>query len=229
MRGVDGRGGGADVDGREPAGVAVREEVDARAGFFRAAMARMSGSPAAAMPRLRATSSSQISSASRRAASARVAVGERRDVRAHAVERPAQVDGGGPGGEEGGVRVRETGVGGIVAEREPHAPGGGGADERRATDEHRADGVGGVVERREPCGDERMRQPRLVDDFNRDAVGGWPDRASGAAGNVHFETGGWAASTRGATREPAETLQRRMPDFLRPLRHAEIRPGSNAL
>ena len=121
-------------------------------------------------------------------------------MRAHAVEGPTEIHGGRARREEGGVSAGQGGIGRIGAEREPQAPGRGGADQRRAAHEHGANGVRGVVEGGEPGGDERVREARLIDDLDGDPVGGRPDSAGGAAGDIHGE-GIWGEPAGGATRQ----------------------------
>ena len=110
-----------------------------------------------------ATSSAAIASASRHAASARCVAGRLADGATDAIERPAQIDGGGPRRVEERVRVCERGVGGIAIERERQAVGADGADQRGAAHPHLADrerrriGVGDL--RR----DDAMGQRALVD------------------------------------------------------------------
>ena len=82
----------------------------------------------------------------------------------HLVERPFEIDRGRPRGGERGAGALEIFVGGIRAQRQPHAIGRGGTNQRRAAHLHRFDGVHGVGQRLEPHGGEAVRQQRLVDD-----------------------------------------------------------------
>lgn len=65
------------------------------------------------------------------------------------IKRPTKIDCGRPGGEQGGVGVVQSGVGGVYLKREPESVGGGGADERGASHEHGTDGVSDVIQRGE--------------------------------------------------------------------------------
>jgi hypothetical protein len=185
VRGVDGRRRRADVDGREPSGIAVREYVEAFAGEFAGGDGleeRQPGDGDAAIER-----DILVADFHRQPAGGVGPCGsrKRRYVRTHAVERPAQIHGGGTRREQGGVGVRETGVRVIRPQCEPHAPSRGRADQRGAANQHGANRMRGVVEGTQPRDDEGVRQSRLVDDLDRLSVGGGPDRAGGAAGDVH--------------------------------------------
>ena len=71
------------------------------------------------------------------------------------------------------------------AYRHGEAVGGGGADQRRAAHLHREDRARGLLHRPQRDDDERMRQPRLVDDLDRPAVVREPDGAGGLAVDFH--------------------------------------------
>ena len=102
---------------------------------------------------------------------------ERLYARAHAIERPAQVDRRGARGVQQSVGAREVGVRRIGAQGEPQAIGRDGADERRAAHLHGGDGVCGVVLGTHGEGDEVVRELRLVEDMERGAVVGRPHGA----------------------------------------------------
>ena len=105
--------------------------------------------------------------------------------RHHLVERPFQIDGGRAGGDQRGIGALQRLVGGIVAQRQPHAVGRGGADQRRAAHLHGLDGPRGVFQRRKLRDDEAMRQLRLVDDADALAVAFQPDAAGVFAVDFH--------------------------------------------
>ena len=157
MCGVQRSGCGADVDGGEPAGVAMCEHVDACAGRL-----ACGDGPDEWQAGDRDTAVegdvfiAQVDGELARRGRA-CAGGEGGDVGAHAVQRPAQIDGGRAGGEEGGVGVGEGGVRRIRAECEPQAPRRGGTDQRGPAHQHRTDGVGRIIEGGEASGDERVR------------------------------------------------------------------------
>jgi hypothetical protein len=65
---------------------------------------------------------------------------------AHLVERPAQVDGRGPGADQPGDGGLEPGIGGIVAHGQGDAIGRRGADQRCSSHLHRLDRDGGTFE-----------------------------------------------------------------------------------
>ena len=95
-----------------------------------------------------------------------LALGQEGDGGAHAIERPAQVDRGGPRRIEHGVRMRERGVRGIAVERQRQAVRTDGADQRCAAHPHLPDRQRrriGVGDRRR---DYRMRQCALIDGFD---------------------------------------------------------------
>src|ERR1022692_863697 len=93
----------------------------------------------------------------------------------HPLDRPAEVDGRGPGREKRGPGRPQGGVGGIGPQREAEAVGGCGPDERRAPDPHRPDGVRHLVKGSQPRDGKLVGQPRLVDDLERGAVGARPE------------------------------------------------------
>ena len=101
------------------------------------------------------------------------------------VERPFQIDGGRPRRRKRRTGALQVFVGGVLAQRQPHAVGRGRPDQRRAAHLHRFDGVRGIGERLEPRGGEAMRQQRLVDDADAFPVALQPDRAHVFAVDFH--------------------------------------------
>ena len=190
---IDRRGGGAPVDGGEPAGVAMGEDVERPAGGLvrgEGAEQRQPGLADAAVDRdiLIAKGGGEV--ARPRSAGSRR---QRLQVRAGAVERPAEVDGGRPGREQRGVRPVQSRVGRIGAQSEPETVGGRRADERSAAHEHGPDGVGGLVERGQAYVLELVRQPRLVNDADGLPVRVEPDRPLRFAVNIHAEVSSFDA------------------------------------
>ena len=116
-------------------------------------------------------------------------VGGRSPLRARAVadhghdlvERPFEVDRGGPGGQQHRIGALQRLVGRVLTQRQRHAIGSRRPDQRRAANHHGADGVGRLRERRQPCGEEPMRQRGLVDHPDRPPIRLEPDGAHGFA------------------------------------------------
>ena len=103
----------------------------------------------------------------------------------HLLQRPAQVDGGGAlRGQQRDGAVDGL-VGGVRAQRQANAVGGRGADQRRAAHLHGLNRARRVLDRLERRDRQLVRQLRLVDDLHRPAVRGEPDRAIGLAVDVH--------------------------------------------
>ena len=96
VRGVDRRGGGAPIDGRQPTGVAMGENIDRRAALGRRELGDESGAVAAD-----GAADLDIVVADRRrvgiGGGPSFAVGQGRENAAHFVERPAQIDRRGAG------------------------------------------------------------------------------------------------------------------------------------
>ncbi len=104
---------------------------------------------------------------------------------AHALERPAQIDGGGTGFGQFVMGAIKCLVGGILFHRQCHAIRGGGADQRRAAHQHGLDGMGGLLQRGQFYRGEFMRQPRLIDNLDGLGAAG-PDGAIRDAFNLHI-------------------------------------------
>ena len=132
MRLVDGRGGGAPVDGREPAGIAMGENIDGLAGGL--ARRRGPDEGEAMIADRRAERDILLGDASgagkgcRRAFAGR----QRHDEPTHPFERPGEIDGGRPCRGQTFAGAGEAGVGRVFAQSKGDAIGGGHADERRA-------------------------------------------------------------------------------------------------
>ena len=182
---IDRRRGGAPIHGREPAGIAMGQDLDrlALAPCRRGLDQRQPGLADGPVDR-------HILLGDRR----RLAIGQRRALGRpavaqgvlHAVQRPAQIDRGGPcRGQQLMGRLHRR-VARIGAGRQRHAIGGGRPDQRRAAHLHVADGAGGVVDIAQGQGLEGMGQARLVDDADGPAVGLDPDGAMGNAADLHI-------------------------------------------
>ena len=104
---------------------------------------------------------------------------------AHLIERPAQVDGGGPLRRQQGNGAIDRLVGGVGAQRQADAVGGRGPDQRRAAHLHGLDRRGRVLHGLERHDRQLVRQPGLVDDLDRPPVRRQPDRAPRLALDVH--------------------------------------------
>ena len=155
MSGLDDAERGADAAGREAAGVAVRQDGRALVDQLRAEAA-----DGVVGLDLLAVDAGGLGLGARGVA---VPGGE------HAVDGPAQVDGGGPGRDElGGGR----GHVGAVAGGEREGVGGGDADEWRAAHGQPADGVGDVGGGAGVDVLDRGGQARLVEDAQAVAAPG---------------------------------------------------------
>jgi hypothetical protein len=115
--------------------------------------------------------------------------------RHHLVERPFQVDRGRPRREQQRVGALQRGVGGILAQRQRHAIGRRGADQRRAAHLHGLDRARRILAGRKPDRVVAMRQQRLVDRADRDAVGLDPDGARVLAVDFHGTSRALSSST----------------------------------
>ena len=183
VRDVDRRQRRAPVDRREPAGVAVGEDVD-RPPRFRArdladergaVLADRRGSRRRPRRRSRRPRRRRAPRARRHeAAAARGAMRSSAQCRFTAVGRVAPST---------RTALVEEGVGGAGAHRQRDAVGGGGADQRRAAHDHGRDRLRGIFHRREAAHREGEGQPRLVDDADGFALR--PDGAVVAAFDVH--------------------------------------------
>src|SRR3974390_2705000 len=184
VRHVDRSGGRATVDGREPAGIAMREHVHAPADFALGdpldqlqpfASDRLIDGDVLVRDLLRAFERGIGTFAARAVPPARH----------HFFERPFQIDGGRPGREQRLVGALERLIRRVRTQREPEAVGGRGAEQRRAAHLHRRNRARGVIEAREPCGHEAMWKLRLVYDADARSVRFQPDRAGRLTVDVH--------------------------------------------
>ena len=186
VRGVDRRGRGAPIDGGEPAGVAMGENLDRFARLFFARGDRLD--ELHPVPADRPVDGDVLLADRGRARIGRGdarGLGEPVDRGADLVEPPFEVDRGRPRGKQRRIGALERGIGGIGAQRQAQPIGGGRPDQRRAAHLHGADGGDRVVQRHEPRGDEFMRQPGLVDDADRPAVVLEPNGAQVLAVDLH--------------------------------------------
>ena len=182
MRQIDRCSRRAPVAGSEPAGVAVRQHVDA---------ALLLGDGAHQVQPVLADAAVDrhvlVDDLGRAAIGGRSAPALRQQAQgaAHLVERPSQVDGGRPRRLEPGIGRLQARIRGVGAHRQRNAIGGGRADQRRAAHQHVADRPRGVLRRLQRHGDELEWQPRLVDDADPPSIRFQPDRAPCLAVNTH--------------------------------------------
>ena len=111
--------------------------------------------------------------------------GKRREPVLHALQRPAQVDRRGAGGEQAGTGGLQMAFGSPLCESQRDAIGGGGANQGRAANAHDRNGFGRVFEGVQRAERQAMRQQGLVDDFDAAVVRQRADGSGGGAVNVH--------------------------------------------
>ncbi len=184
MRQIDRRQGGAVIHRRQPAGIAMGEDVELLPGFF----------GGDALDDFQAMFADGFAHGhvfigdggglgpSQRGALVAGTVQKRVP---HAAQGPAQINGGGAGLRQHVMHPRKIFIGGIAAHFQRQAVGRHGADQRGAAGLHAGDGVGGVRRRVQCQGDKFMRQFRLVDDAESIFADG-PDRTVMFAANLHF-------------------------------------------
>ncbi len=174
---VDRRGGRAQVDGGEPAGVAMGEHVDGGPQWLAGGDALDQGEAVAADAVIdRDVLLADFGGARvgrRDPFAARPVAHRRHDL----VERPFQVDRGRARRHQKAIRELKRLVGGIILQRKAHSVRRDRPDQRRAAGLHRGNGMGGIGKRDEPQGRECVGQPGLVDDPDGPAVGLEPDAA----------------------------------------------------
>ena len=189
LGGIDGRGGGADIHERQPAGVAVGEDAHAVAN-------QLGAVPADGLAVLDVFVGELLGGRQRQRLLLRHGVAGSQDA-AHLVHRVDRVHGGGPGGLEGAVdclQVRREAFQ-VVAAKGARALGqtigGGGADGAGAAHDHVADGPGRFAEVPRGHDLKPMRQKPLLDELN---LVGWGIEPDGAVvfgdlseGDVHKE------------------------------------------
>ena len=182
MSGVDRRQRGAPIDGREPAGVAMREDVEALAvlGGLMQDRGAMLADGAVLRHILIGDGGGFDIGCGCAVRRARVA-----QPGQHAVQRPAQVDGGGPGGGEGECGLLHRVRARVGAERQRQAMRGGGTDQRRAADLHGADGLSDLIQGGEVQDVEGPGQAGLIDDVHGPAIRIEPDGPERRAVDVH--------------------------------------------
>jgi hypothetical protein len=185
VRHVDRRQGGAEIDRREPARVAMGQHLHRRARL----LVRGHGSDelcAMAADRL-VDGDVFVANLGRAAIGGGHAFLPRTVAHGghHLVERPFEVDGGGSRGEKRGAGALERLIGGILAQRQRDPIGRRRPDQRRAAHLHGRDRARHVRKRGQAKGREPMRKRRLVDDADRSAVGLDPDGARMFAIDLH--------------------------------------------
>ena len=181
---IDRRGGGAVVDGGQPAGIAVGQDVDRFAGLLgrgdlpddlQAVLADAAVELDILVGDLGGPPIGGLGALGRR---------QGRQHAAHLVQRPAQIDGGRARLVQLVPDLVERRVRRIVAHLDGDAIGGGDADQRRAAHPHVADRRGDAGDAVDRLDAEIMRQPALVDDVDRTAVAVQPDGAVVAVSDV---------------------------------------------
>ena len=183
-RAVDRRQRGAPIDRRQPAGVAMRQNLDRAAAF--AALRRGDQIDTVVADRavdrdillgnLGGAGERGVMPAARR---------QREERTAHRFKRPTQVDRCRPGRGEHVDRARQRRIRRVGGGGEGNAVGRRRADQRRAAHRHVADRPRRIVQRRQPGNDQFVRQKPLVDDLDRAPIRAEPDRAHRPAANVH--------------------------------------------
>ncbi len=188
MRQVDRRQGGAVIHRRQPAGIAMGEDIDGLIPVFPALLL------------LRDFADQREPVPADRLAHRHVLVGDQggflpgdggalvarlvEQRPAHPPQRPFEIDGGGPGFGQHLHRLLDMFVGGILAHRQRQPIGAHRPDQRRAARLHGDDGVRGGFGVAQGQGDEFMRQPGLVDDAEPVLADG-PDGAVMFAADLH--------------------------------------------
>ena len=176
VRHVDGCQGRTPLDGRQPARIAVRHDLERPPFFTRQALEQhKTVSPDRGVDRLILGADRGGCDVGRVDALA----GRQRSQRGlDSLECVFQVDRGRSSGaqlRQRGIQPRVRRIGG---ERETDAVRGGGADQGRTAHDHRADRVGCTIETVEPADDEIVREASLVDHAERSPIGVEPDRAA---------------------------------------------------
>ena len=185
MGAIDRRQRSAPIDRREPAGIAMRQDLDPATPALRGKGRLDQAEPVLAERAIdRDILLGDGAGPGERGGDAPLGrqIGERA---AHLRERPGEIDRGRAGRGKGRGSLFDAAVGRVLGDRQRHAIGGRGADQRGAAHLHVADRPRCVVEPGETRDDELVRQPRLVDDFDRLPVGGEPDRAHRPASDFH--------------------------------------------
>jgi hypothetical protein len=139
---------------------------------------------------LSVTSSSHSAAASAHAASCHCSR-QRREAVLHALQRPAQVHRGRPGGQQAGAGRFQAAFGSLLGQGQCDAVGCGRANQGRAANAHDRDGFGRVLECVQGAEFQTMRQHCLVDDFDAAVAGQRADGSGGRAVNVHVQIN-WA-------------------------------------
>ena len=184
-RHIDRRGRGAVVDRREPARIAVGEDVDRLARLLprrEIADDRDAVSAHGAVDRDILIGDLRGLGVSRRGALGGI---ERPETVARGVERPAQVDRGRPRRVEPLPGRIERCVARVLVHGERYSVGRRGADQRRAAHPHVADRVRRVADVAERFDAKLVRQPSLVDDVDAPSVRVQPNGAVRAPADLH--------------------------------------------
>ncbi len=187
---VDGRQRRAPIDGGQPAGIAMGQDIEASrpggAAFF-----PQVGEQGGAVAADRFAQVGILVGQARGffiGGGGALAFRQRQQQTQHVVDAPAQIDRGRTrrhqqrGGLPQGVVARLS----LGCQR--HAVSGGDADQRGAAHPHVLDGARRVLDGFQGHHMQMMGQAGLVDDLDRNAVLGQPERAVGNAVDLHFST-----------------------------------------
>ena len=182
---VDRRQGGAPIDRREPAGVAVGQDL------HRAAPAlspmRVFDQPEPVLADRAVDRDILFGDFPRPCDRGGKALFRRQlaEMAAHPVERPAQIDRRGARRGEAFDRAVEPLLRRVLGHRQGDPIRRCRADQRRPAHLHVADGARRIGGAREPENDKLMRQPGLIDDLDGSPILGEPNRTHRAAGYLH--------------------------------------------
>ena len=180
---VDGRGGGAPIDGRGPAGVAMGQHVDTPAALL---LCDLADDLQPVQPDLAVDLHILVANLGGAAIGGLGAgLGRKRlqDAR-HLIQRPFQVDRGRPGFVQHLPCFLQRDVRGIGGHLHRDAIGRRRPDQRRAAHPHVADRVGKILTVDQGNDAKLMRQPALVDDAHLSRRFA-PDGAVGLAVDLH--------------------------------------------
>ena len=187
MGAVDGGERRPPIDGREPAGIAMGEDVDRCAAFLLGMRAdqpeAMLADLTVGLDVLVADFGGTGEGGSNPSVARLVAHGL-----LHLIERPTEIDRGRTRGGKDRASPLQRLVGRVAAERERHPVSGGRPDQGRPPHLHGRDGARRVLQGAQGRGREHMWQFGLVDDLDRPAVVIEPDGAVRLAVDVHSQS-----------------------------------------